>query len=216
MESKFWHEKWDKNEVGFHLKKTHPLLQKHLNKERLDSIKTVFVPLCGKTLDIQYLLELGLNVVANELSEKAVQALFEGLNLKPEITTWSGGKCYSAAGLKVWVGDFFELKSEQLDNIDLIYDRAALIALPEEMRLKYAKHLILVSNSASQFLITLAYDQNVMAGPPFSVSKAEVIKHYEGGYGVDELSSKDIIEYESKFASRGLDCLVESAYWLSR
>ena len=215
MESKFWHEKWDKNEVGFHLKKTHPLLQKHLNKERLDSIKTVFVPLCGKTLDIQYLLELGFNVVANELSEKAVQSLFEGLNIKPEITTWSGGKCYSEAGLKVWVGDFFELKPEQLGYIDLVYDRAALIALPEDMRIKYAKHLMNVSNSAPQLLITLTYDQSVMAGPPFSVDKSEVNKHYDNTYSIEELSSKDIIEYESKFASRGLHSLVESAYWLT-
>lgn len=215
MDLEFWHEKWDKNEIGFHLKKSHPLLKKYLTPDRLESVKSVFVPLCGKTLDIQYLLDLGLSVVANELSDVAVQALFKGLEIEPEVHDWAGGKCYSAGNLKVWAGDFFELTPAQLGLVDLIYDRAALIALPQDMRIRYAKQLMQISNNAPQFLITLAYDQNVMSGPPFSVSREEVAQHYSDVYKLETLSNKDIIEYESKFASRGIDSLVESAYWLS-
>ena len=215
MDLEFWHEKWNKNETGFHLKQTHPLLKKHLTADRLNAIKTVFVPLCGKTLDIQYLLDLGLNVVANELSEVAVQELFKGLDVEPEISEWSGGACYSTGKLKVWVGDFFELTAEQLESVDLVYDRAALIALPRDMRDSYAKHIKSITGNAPQFLITLAYDQNIMSGPPFSVDKKEVEQHYAEMYEIGVLSSKEIIEYESKFASRGLTSLVESAYWLS-
>ena len=215
MNLEFWHEKWNKNEIGFHLKKTHPLLKKHLTQDRLNAIKTVFVPLCGKTLDIQYLLDLGLNVVANELSEVAVQELFKGLDMEPEISEWSGGACYCAGKLSVLVGDFFELTPKQLGSVDLVYDRAALIALPPEMRVDYAKQLQSITNNAPQFLITLAYDQNIMSGPPFSVNKEEVNQHYGEVYDSEVLSSKDIIEYESKFASRGLTSLLESVYWIS-
>lgn len=215
MNLDFWYEKWNKNEIGFHLKNTHPLLKKYLTQDRLNSIKTVFVPLCGKTLDIQYLLDLGLNVVANELSEVAVQELLKGLDIEPEVSQWSGGTCYCAGKLNVLVGDFFELTANQLGTVDLVYDRAALIALSPEMRVTYAKHLKSITNNTPQFLITLTYDQNVMSGPPFSVNKEEVNQNYGDVYDSEVLFSKDIIEFESKFANRGLTSLFENAYWLS-
>lgn len=214
MNLDFWHEKWNKNEIGFHLKDVHPLLKRYLTAQRLEDVKTVFVPLCGKTLDIQYLLDLGLTVVANELSESAVMQLFDSLGLNPDLDQWPGGQCYRANNITVWVGDFFELSKEQLGSIDLIYDRAALIALPTDMRAEYALHLSSITANAKQFLITLFYDQVLMSGPPFSISATEVSAHYENRYKIKVISDKEIIEHEAKFASRGLTSLVESAYFL--
>lgn len=47
---------------------------------------TVFVPLCGKSLDIGYLASLGYRVVGVELSELAVEQLFRSLGITPQVT----------------------------------------------------------------------------------------------------------------------------------
>lgn len=214
MNPEFWHDKWERNEIGFHLKQIHPLVIKYLSAEKLGDVSKVFVPLCGKTMDIGYLLEQGKQVVANELSEAAVKQLFADLSLTPNVTPWQGGQCYQVENLTVWVGDYFELTHSEVSDIDLIYDRAALIALPEEMRKSYAQHMLTLASKAKQLLLTLTYNQTEMAGPPFSVPEAEVKIHYADTKKIQCLSQKDVIEYEPKFAERGLKSLVESAYWL--
>lgn len=214
MNPEFWHDKWQKNEIGFHLKSVHPLLKKFLLLMPKQGYTTVFVPLCGKTLDISYLLEQGYQVVANELSNVAVEQLFADLNLEPEVSDWQGGQCYKSDRLTIWAGDFFALNQEQLGNVTWVYDRAALIALPEVMRKRYARHMLAITNNAPQLLIALEYDQHLMQGPPFSVSEQELLDHYSTDYKLNNLYRKDIIELESKFASRGLTALHESVYSL--
>lgn len=214
MNPEFWHDKWERNEIGFHLKQIHPLVIKYLSTEKLKDVSRVFVPLCGKTMDIGYLLEQGKQVIANELSESAVKQLFANLSLIHSVTSWRGGLCYQAERLTVWVGDFFELTHSEVSDIDLVYDRAALIALPEEMRKSYAQHMLTLAPKAKQLLLALTYNQVEMAGPPFSVPDAEVQAHYGENKKIRALSHKDVIEYEPKFAERGLKSLIESAYWL--
>jgi len=215
MNPEFWHDKWARNELGFHLKQVHPLLHKHLTPARRQTIKTVFVPLCGKTVDIGWLLDQGFQVVANELSESAIKTLFADLGLTPRISEWQGGACYQAQQLTVWVGDFFQLGGAELQNIDLVYDRAALIALPAAMREQYSAQLKRWLPNTAQLLITLDYDQNQMSGPPFAVSADEVQQHYAQAWEIQCLSQKDILEHEAKFAQRGLTALTEAAFWLS-
>lgn len=215
MNPEFWHSKWAKNEIGFHLSNVHPLVVKYLNDEALSDISSVFVPLCGKSLDVGYFLQKGKKVIANELSAEAVNALFQSLSLTPNITTWSGGQCYQADNLTVWVGDFFQLTAQQVSDIDLVYDRAALVALPQEMRTRYTAHMLTLTPNAQQLLLTLGYQQSDMAGPPFSVSEEEVQGHYGSAKKITLLSSKEIIEHEPKFAQIGLKSLKESAFWIA-
>lgn len=218
MNPEFWHEKWAKNEIGFHLPMPHPLLCKHWKDAQLswqlDDNSSVFVPLCGKSLDIPFLLEQGHKVVANELSETAVKALFDAMKLKPIITQQGELVKYQYQNLVVYAGDFFQLTLEQLGKVSAVYDRAALIALPAEMRVQYAKHLSSITANAHQFLITLDYDQDKMSGPPFSVQENEVKNLYDSNYKIEQLARKNIIEHEEKFASRGLTELYESVYLL--
>ena len=83
MNPEFWHQKWHNSELGFHLLQVHPLLQRYLDELALKAGQTVFLPLCGKTLDIGYLLEKGYRVIGAELSDKAVTDLFASLNRQP-------------------------------------------------------------------------------------------------------------------------------------
>lgn len=218
MEHTFWHNKWEINQLGFHLDYVHPLLKRNLELFQVNGVlkdtNKIFIPLCGKTLDIQYLLNLGYQVVANDLSEIAAKAVFEQLKIKAEISIWPGGKVYSAAGLTYYVGDFFQLKQENLGNVALVYDRAALIALPESMRLEYAQQMAKITQHASQLLITLDYDQTIAGGPPFAVPTQEVEALYGGAYPIQLIEEADIIEQEPRFKAKGLTSFFQRVYQL--
>ncbi|MEY8204907.1 MAG: thiopurine S-methyltransferase [Bermanella sp.] len=214
----FWHERWHKNEIGFHLPEVHSWLKRQwaslLEQGKVKRQGRVFVPLCGKTLDIGYFLALGHKVVACELSEKAVQELFTQLALQPKISPWGEGVCYEAQDLCVYVGDIFTLNAQTLGQVDYIYDRAALIALPASIRKAYAAQLVALSPRAQMLLITLDYLQSQMPGPPFAVSETYVAEYYQSGSNLTVLKKKEILEYEPSFKQRGLTRLVETIYWI--
>ena len=214
MDPAFWHQKWHNGELGFHLPQVHPLLQRYLGKLSLKAGQTLFLPLCGKTLDIGYLLEQGYSVIGAELSGKAVTDLFASLNRQPEISPWQGGKRYRQGDLTVFQGDIFLLTPDDLPAVDAIYDRAALIALPDTLRARYARHMQTLTHRARQLLITLEYDQQQMAGPPFSVDQGEVETRYGDHYRVTSLSRKMILDHEPVFREKGLSALYENAFLL--
>lgn len=189
MNPEFWHEKWQQNDIGFHLNNANPLLTKHFNALQLQTGDSIFLPLCGKTLDIAWLLNQGLNIIGIELNEMAVQQLFTQLKLTPSITTDGKLKLYSAHKIKIYVGNFFDLSTNQLGPIHAVYDRAALVALPESMRLKYSQHLLTISQNAKQLLIVFNYDQTALQGPPFAICDSEVIEHYGKAYSLQKLDS---------------------------
>lgn len=192
MEHSFWHERWEANQLGFHRDSANPLLVDHLADLALGPGARVFLPLCGKTLDIGWLMEQGHAVAGAELSEIAIRDLFSDLEITPEVRTVGPFARWSAPGIDVFVGDIFDLTTEILGPVDAVYDRAALVALPPEMRTRYAAHLRSLTQHARQLLITFAYDQSVMDGPPFSVVPEEVRKHYEAAFDIAKLSTRPI------------------------
>jgi len=192
MDTDFWHRKWQANDIGFHNKGTNPLLLSHFEELSLPPGSRVFVPLCGKTRDIAWLLSQGCQVAGAELSELAVQQLFAELGVKPEIAGAGNVKHYSAPDLDIFVGDIFKLTGKVLGSIDAVFDRAALVALPEEMRVRYARHITEITGNAPQLLLTFEYDQAAMAGPPFSISDDEVQRHYKDSYQITALASVDV------------------------
>jgi thiopurine S-methyltransferase len=192
MDANFWHRRWAKNEIAWHENSGNTLLVEHLKSLSLKPSGRIFVPLCGKTRDIAWLLGQGYKVVAIELSEMAVEALFEQLGLQAQVGQVGSLKRYSAADLEVFVGDFFSLSLESLGSVDAIFDRAALVALPMEMRREYTQHLANVTASADQLLIVFEYQQELMDGPPFSISIDEINLHYQNYYHASLLSSVDV------------------------
>ena len=192
VEHEFWHKKWQRNEIGFHNSEVHPLLVKHLPTLDLEIGARLFLPLCGKSLDIHWLLRQGYAVSGAELSELAVQQLFEELNLVPQVSTSGGLKRYQAEGLDIFVGDIFQLERQELGPVGAIYDRAALVALPEPTREAYAAHLVEITDSAPQLLISFDYDQSQLPGPPFCVDDTEVEKLYSDDYTRQLVDAVDV------------------------
>lgn len=190
MQADFWHTRWEKNEIGFHEQEGNAFLVKHVERLNLEQGSRVFLPLCGKTRDIAWLLQQGYHVIGNELSQLAIEQLFTDLNIKPSKTEVASLIHYQAGSLDIFVGDFFDLSTENLGQVDAIYDRAALVALPEEMRKRYTTHLQTITANAPQLLVTLEYDQSQMQGPPFSITGAEVTTHYADTYQITCLESE--------------------------
>jgi len=192
MDSSFWHQKWENNEIGFHQRAVNPLLADNINALSLAEGARLFLPLCGKTLDIAWLLSNGYRVVGAELNKSAVEQLFSELGVKPKISKLGTVDCYSAENIDIFVGDIFDLSSEILGGVDAIYDRAALVALPDEMREKYRAHLLEITRIAPQLLLTFEYDQTVVEGPPFSISSDDVKQYYSDKYSLSLLKQIDV------------------------
>lgn len=182
MEHQFWHQKWQKNEIGFHEPEGNALLVQHASVLTAGVAPRVFVPLCGKTRDLSWLLSQGCDVVGCELNESAVEQLFAELDVTPEIQVQLGLKRFRHENLVVFAGDIFKLTKEALGPVTGIYDRAALVALPDAMRRQYSEHLVAITGAAPQLLITFAYDQEKMDGPPFSIDTASVDDLYRQHY----------------------------------
>ena len=141
MEHEFWHERWRDNRIGFHEAGGNAHLIANFSCLDLLAGARVFVPLCGKTRDIGWLLDQGFRVSGAELSRLAVQSLFDDLNVVPEVSQAGPLEKFSAPGLDIYVGDIFDLTKAELGETDAVYDRAALVALPDDMRKRYGEHL---------------------------------------------------------------------------
>ena len=193
MEHSFWHDRWATNQIGFHQPAANPLLVTHCAALALPSAGRVLLPLCGKTLDIAWLLAAGYRVVGVELSELAVQQLFAELGATPCIQVLNDAlQRYETDKLTVFVGDIFALNREQLGPVDAIYDRAALVALPAALRPRYASHLTAISAGARQLLISFDYEQSQLPGPPFAVLAEELTELYGQHYQLQPLARQPL------------------------
>ena len=227
MQQDFWLERWQKGETGFHQEQLNPYLayfygDKGVAIEKRQSLK-VFVPLCGKSIDMLWLAQNGYQVLGIECSEIAVKAFFETQNLEYQRKEGKSFSLYvsaakeSQARIEILQGDFFDLMPGDLEGVTDIYDRASMIALPEAMRLDYFKKMMeLQVEGMRSLLITLTYPQQEMNGPPFSVTEDELNDLYSDQFRIDKLLGKDILAEEPRFQQRGLSSLYETAYKLTR
>lgn len=192
MEASFWHAKWEKSEIAFHQDDFNPLLLDHFGALKLPAGSRVFVPLCGKTRDILWLLQSGYRVVGAELSRLAVEQLFAEMDLQPGITQIGPLTRFAVEDVDIYCGDIFDLTASELGQVDAVYDRAALVALPAAMRQRYVEHLVAITDRARQLLIAYEYDQRLQNGPPFAVCADEVHRLYEPLCELTLLASVDV------------------------
>ncbi len=186
MEHRFWLERWEQDQIGFHQTEINQYLSEHWRELGLADGAPVFVPLCGKSLDMLWLREQGHPVLGIELSEKAVKAFFQENALSAEVGRDERFVTYRTDDLRLLVGDFFALTSEDMGEVRAIYDRASLIALPPDMRRDYARHMAaLLQGGAHILLVTMEYEAGAIEGPPFSVAEEEVRALYDECFEVE-------------------------------
>ncbi|MBU3671702.1 MAG: thiopurine S-methyltransferase [Sinobacteraceae bacterium] len=203
MEPQFWHDRWERREIGFHMAKPHVALARHWHSLALTPGARVFVPLAGKSLDLIWLAEHSHRVVGIELSQLAVREFAEE---HPE-----------ARGVDLRCGDLFELTPATLGRIDAIFDRASLVALPPSMRIDYATQLARLSPPGTQtLLVTMEYDQRQMRGPPHAVMPDEVHALFGATHDITVLEELTALEDFPRMSARGVTHLSERIYRLRR
>ena len=202
MQAEFWHSRWQEGRIGFHQSDVNPLLLKYFDTLNLPKGSRILVPLSGKSVDMAWLAHQGYDVVGIELVESAVQEFFVEQDITPNVSQPTDNiaiKRYqgqlSGQTIELWVADIFALTAADIGQIDAVYDRAALIALPTDTRPRYSDHIrhmsVSVENeNAPQLLITLNYDQSKKEGPPFSISEEQLQQYYSAHYQITTLASK--------------------------
>lgn len=214
MEPSFWHDKWERRDLGFHQSEINPLLQRHWPRLGLAAGAGVFVPLAGKSLDLRWLAAQGHPVLGVELSETACTEFFTDNGLPFERSHDGPFERFRGAGIELLCGDFFALQAAHLAGVAAIYDRAALIALPPPMRRRYVAHLQALCPPLPTLLITLDYEQAERDGPPFSVPESEVRALYEPHWPVRCVERVDLLVSEPRYRERGMSRIEDCAFVL--
>lgn len=215
MDSDFWIMKWENNETGFHEETVNRHLQKFWPELGLKGSDAVFVPLCGKSLDMIWLSGLGHPVLGVELSQKGVNAFFDENNLVMTQRREGRFTVCCSDNLKITCGDFFDLAAHDLKDVKGVYDRAALVAMPPDLRSRYVRQLVnLLPPAAKVLLLTLEYPMEEMEGPPFSVTEDDVRTLYGPDFEVTLLLKGSILDDNPHFKNRGLTRLEEKVYVL--
>lgn len=216
MDEQFWHDRWRDNLIAFHKDRTNGLLEKHFHRLGLGDGGHVLVPLCGKSVDMGWLRDQGCRVTGVELSEIAVRDFFDEQGIAAHWREQGAFRILAGGGIELLTGDFFALDAAVLKDVSAVYDRAALVALPDEMRTRYVEHLLsLLAPEVPILLLTFEYPDEEMSGPPFSVDEAQVRELFAGHRLVTRLETVNRFEDESALVERGLSRLLEHAFLLS-
>ena len=212
-----WLEFWENNEINWHSDVVTQELEEYLGLLKLEPDDKVFFPLCGKSLDMIYILNQGFSVIGVELSEIGIKQFFHENELDFTISNVGEFNLYSAKNIEIYCGDFFSLTSKHLRDVKAVLDRKSLIALDQNLRQKYVKHLNdIISLGVRILLITLHYPQHQMSGPPFSVDKYEVESLFSMAFKYQELKCFEDIENGSKLVRAGVDNIENAAYCLQK
>jgi thiopurine S-methyltransferase len=217
LQPEFWHDRWRTGQIGFHQSAVDRSLAQYWPDLGLAGGSSVFVPLCGKSLDLLWLCEQGHAVTGVELSAVALESFFMEHGIPAQRRVLDQFDVYEAARLRLFRGDFFALTRQLLGPIPAVYDRAALISWVPEQRAAYVKHMTDLTNPGTRtLLVTMEYPQEQMKGPPFSVGADEVDRLYARHHEIRVLGTRDILANEPRLRSRGLTQLHEACYRLTR
>lgn len=215
MDSNFWHQRWERREIGFHQPEGNVQLRRFWPGLEVSPRAPVLVPLSGKTPDMAWLAAQGHPVTGVELSEVAAREFFAEHGLEPIREAAGPLVRYACGALEMLVGDFFDLPTERLQTMAALYDRAALVALPPDLRRRYAERLCAeLPGEARGLLISLEYDPAEMDGPPFPVFPEQVHALLGSRFRVTELHRAAALGPDDPLRKRGLTALTEAVYRL--
>ncbi|KAI9016808.1 thiopurine S-methyltransferase [Hyaloraphidium curvatum] len=201
---KDWDARWRDGRIGFHKSDVNNNLVRWIGELRApgNAKPRVFVPLCGKSLDLPYLAREGFDVTGLEWSRKACLDFFaeQGIafasspvasrtvptpEYKPEL--------YAAKDLPLRIiqDDLF---AAELPPSDCIYDRASMIAVLPSLREKYADTILSCLEPGGRILaVTLERPVPPDVGPPFTLLEEDFRRIYEArGCEVKRLAVNEV------------------------
>ncbi|CAE8668159.1 unnamed protein product [Polarella glacialis] len=232
---KKWLDLWegDPKEDTSSLSAVSPALERHFLELTADlsHSASVLVPLCGRSFDLAWLAQQGLQVAGVECSRRAI-ALFaaeQGFELhagdsggvEGAMIAWYAGPC------TLFEGDWFDATPELLGGCyDLAFDRDALMTVDPARRRQYADVLtrMLRAGTRKSRLLVLAaefeeasVDAAVTALGPHSLSPAEIQDIFPD-FSLEILSEEEAIDTGafSRLRRAGLRSIIQRAVLLKR
>jgi thiopurine S-methyltransferase len=192
MEPSFWRERWRINSIAFHQRDFNPYLIQY--QHLLPTDGTILVPLCGKSRDMLFLAQRGNQVVGCELVETALEAFYQENGLHAQRSEEPPFIRFEAENIRTYAGDFFALTNKQTGPVAAIFDRAALVALPEAMRQQYLEHTFsFLEPGGVCLMVGLRYEGENPSGPPFSIPAQEVTERTKGFADFRFLQESDVL-----------------------
>ena len=217
MQPDFWLDRWRAAQIGFHQAATDRHLMAYWPNLKLPASSSVFVPLCGKSLDLLWLNARGHSVAGVELSPIALESFCMEHGIPARRRVLADFDVYEAERLALFRGDFFKLTRKLLGNVSAVYDRAALISWAPPLRSAYVDHMASLTDAGTQtLLISVEYPPAQMSGPPFPLDRAAIDELYAEHHSIELLGSHEILDLEPRLRARGLTELREIAYKLTR
>lgn len=215
MDADFWISKWEDKAIGFHRADYHPELIKYFDKIEPHSDNKILVPLCGKTKDMLFLKEKGLQISGIEFSDIACEEFFSENDLSFTTIEENGFKVFKGSNHSLFCGDFYKYKPEH--KYQAAYDRAAIVAIDPKSRKAYAKQYSnLLVSGAKLLLLSFEYDQTKVQGPPWSVEETYINEFFGSDFKVEILDSNLVEITSPKFKKNGLEQATQKIYLLTR
>ena len=222
QEQQQWWVRWQEGRIGFHLPDVNPLLIRHVHSLATDTHPNerscILVPLCGKSKDLIWLQSHFHKVIGVELVPQAVEAFFEENQITPTYSLKDSFTTYLHGNLALLQGDIFQMSSKYLEDhpIQAIFDRASLIALPDKLRKNYVALLrSLGSCNTKLLLVTLAYEEGMISGPPHSIPENKIFELFAFATNIELLEKQDILPESPNFQKAGLRWAYEAVYLIT-
>lgn len=215
-DNQLWLQLWRDKTLDFHQDVVNSRLTKFWPKLKLAKASKVFVPMCGKSLDMIWLAEQGHDVLGVELSPIAVRDFFKENGWKAKKSIVGDFTLWQYENIIILCGDFFSLTKDELGEIDIIYDRASLTALSEDTRKEYVTHLKnIIKNQTKIFLLTTEdADADMSLRRALGVDD-EINKLYSAEYDIELAHVDSIYEFDTELAGQAMNRTEYKVYQLS-
>jgi thiopurine S-methyltransferase len=213
MDRKYWLQWWAQNRPGLHQAEYNRWLLAHWPTLGIAPGAQAFLPMCGKSRDLHWLVENGYTATGIDFSPLAIESYFEECGEPYELQPGPNLPCYEGARTRIYCGDFFDLTARELADTAAVFDRAALVVLAAADRRRYVDHLLrVVPDGTWILLVTCEYDQNLAAGPPFAVHVDEVHALYGERCDIELLETGVADTLPPHFAGHGVTSAAEQVW----
>jgi cyclohexa-1,5-dienecarbonyl-CoA hydratase len=226
----YWQTRWQAGRTGWHRDLPQPWLVAQRDEllappRGRDGGRSpaprVLVPLCGKSVDLEWLVAQGASVVGVDVAPQARDELARsrGLAFAPRPGVAPPYDVEAAGALEFWCGDLFALDPVRHGRFGAAFDRAALVALPRERRAAYARTIAAALEPGGRLLLVgLEFTGPSELGPPFSVPRDEAVATFTAaGLVAGALVGERLLLEEREFwAARGVADAREYAQWFER
>lgn len=219
MQLEFWNDVWrEQDQPMFDQKTPNSLLLQTYSQWAPPAGSKIFVPLCGRSIDMSWIRAQGHAILGIECAESAVKSYFElhyhDYKLIPHFNAYT---TYEADLCTILVGDFFHLDTKFTEDCLGCYDRASLVAMPAKMRIDYSQKMAqLMPPGSRTLLLTFEYETPDVIGPPFSVKALEIQDLYGANFQIKELQRIKTIPKNPKFLDAGIPSVSEVVTLLIR